>query len=145
MEKAVNGTHFEDMFLGAHADLLRYTNTGIYLNYRSAIDEVKNTLLNNNYDPTKPGTNVSRKLRTLVAKKLHLKDHNSLKFYPSVGGSLDHHHGVDCFMELDGKMVTLDLTIRDSKQSYKANVLVTEDELTQDRNAVADKIVHAFN
>lgn len=64
-------------------------------------------------------------------------------FYTAVRTPLDVYHGVDGFFELDGIVVTVDVTMNSRKDSCKADVLVCREDLA-DLPALAGRIAREF-
>lgn len=89
-------------------------------------------------DPTHPKESFPKDLRVAIADALGLttiEELNRVKYYTAVGSHLDTFHGVDAFIELEGKtpgesrIVTFDVTLRTeaaAKKGAKANVIIRE-------------------
>ncbi len=60
-------------------------------------------------------------------------------FFSAVGSALDVFHGVDGFFEFEGEVVTIDLTMNPLKDSTKADLLVTSEEIAE-TSALAGRI-----
>lgn len=82
-------------------------------------------------DPISPSPAFAKKLREAILDampRLPQELHKNLKFYTSVGSPLDRYHGVDAFLEFEviGKdpiRITLDITMKPKKDSWKADIL----------------------
>lgn len=94
-------------------------------------------------DPENPKRELPRNLRLALIKKLGIsKDENyRVKYYSSVGTMLDHTPGVnaDAFFEINGTNMTIDITMRDSKEEWesRADVVIARTDLIAIDNLVA--------
>ncbi len=90
-------------------------------------------------DPTNPEKPFPRDLRIAIADALGLvttEEMERLRYYTAVGSPLDTFHGIDAFVELEGKtpkeksnFVTFDITLRtelSAKQGANANVIIRQ-------------------
>jgi hypothetical protein len=89
-----------------------------YLPFRQAAD-----LVRQNQPPVKAP--VAVRLERQVSEMLG----STVKFYTAVRSTLDERHKVDAFFELSGVMVTIDLTMNPHKDSGKADLIVTAEEI----------------
>jgi hypothetical protein len=80
-------------------------------------------------DPTNPEAPLLRDLRIEMIDSMELTDEQAdkLKLYTAVGSPMDLFHGVDAIIDYDGKIVTMDLTLKPSDEGKKADVVVTGD------------------
>ena len=115
-----------------------------YLTFKEALDLVKKFQPIDNetkklQDPTHPKKAFPNDLRIAIADALGLattEELNRLKYYTAVGSPLDLFHGVDAFIELEGKtpeeqsrIVTFDVTLRTeaaAKRGANADVIIRE-------------------
>jgi hypothetical protein len=101
-----------------------------YMSFQEAADFVKE------HQQNLPGrSRALRELRNEVAADCKDKT-KPVKFFTAVGTSLDIYHGVDGFFEQDGRIATLDVSMRE-KESYKADVLLVA-SLDEEGNIVVD-------
>ena len=133
------GKLFEHDVLREGAGIFHVVAKPPYKTYKKAMAEVVEKTNQSNWDPSDPNTRVCNDLHATVAINLNLDDWNELKLYPAVGSAFDIYHGVDMFFELDGKIVTIDLTVNTDKDFYKANVIVTP-EMIEDIESLAKEI-----
>ena len=97
-----------------------------YMTYRDSVKYVKE---HQEWDPTDPSTDKANDLHALVAIDLDLEDFDELKLYNALDTPMDYFHGVDCFFEFEGEIVTIDLTVNPSKITYKADLVLHPDDL----------------
>jgi hypothetical protein len=101
-----------------------------YLPYQEALKTVRE-----NYDlnPENPTAPFARDLLLALLARLNLsqKRTTSAHFYSAIGTGLDHHHGIDAFIDIikSGtivKTITFDATLNPQKQTtgHKADVIV---------------------
>ncbi len=111
----MNGHLFEEVTLGVC--LVEYHG---YLTWQKAAEQVRTH---------QPCTHrpAARRLHAEVAKRFG-KCASAVKFYTAVHSPLDMFHGVDCFFEFRGVMVTIDVTINPGKNSGRADVVVQADD-----------------
>lgn len=81
------------------------------------------------WDPTDPSSPAANDLHTLVVEALGIEDYSAVKLYTAVSSPLDVFHGIDCFVEWEGIVVTIDLTANCKKDSYKADLVIHEDNV----------------
>lgn len=93
--------------------------------------------------PSDPEPRFAGDLFATVAGRLGIEDWSELKLYSSVGTPLDIFHGVDAFFEYRGGVVTIDVTLNQHKDVYKADYVVNPE--TTDLEVVADGIVSWLN
>ncbi|MDE1974947.1 MAG: hypothetical protein KGI49_00310 [Patescibacteria group bacterium] len=94
-----------------------------YLKFNQSIEEVKE---NQPYDPHHP-TGEAGSFHDAVAEAMGIEP-DQLEMYTAVGSALDRFHGVDGFFEFNGIVITVDVTANEHKDSYKARVIVTEED-----------------
>lgn len=88
-----------------------------------------------NVDPENPTRELPRNLRLALMKELGIPNEEShrVKFYSGVGTMLDYTPGInaDAFFEIDGVEITIDITIRDTKEAWEsgADLVVGRDDL----------------
>ncbi len=115
-----------------------------YLPFREAMELVKkfqpiDRKTRKIQDPTNPEKPFPRDLRIAIADALGLvtmEELERLRYYTAVGSPLDTFHGIDAFVELEGKtpkeksqFVTFDITLRteaSAKQGANANVIIRQ-------------------
>lgn len=66
----------------------------------------------------------------LLEQELRKEFGTAVSYFTAVRSTLDQIHGVDAFIECRGVIVTLDFTTNPDKDSCKAHILVTEDDVT---------------
>jgi hypothetical protein len=116
------GTEIEEEIIG-HA-LVSWNGT--YVPFKQSMRDVR---ANQPWDPSDPEPAFANDFHASVAVALGIEDYSELKLYTAVGSTLDVCHGIDCFFEFRGKIVTIDLTTNPSKVLAKANfVLNVSDE-----------------
>ena len=76
------------------------------------------------WDPSDPEPRFASDLHASVALALNLDDWSELRFYTAVGSPLDFFHGIDCFFEFRGLIVTIDLTVDPKKLVGKADLVL---------------------
>jgi len=86
----------------------------------------------NGWVPSRPGTRFASALRRCIASML-ANGSVDVRIFVSTGTPLDFYYGVDMFVEYHGRIVTIDLTMRKRKENFKAQVLVTRDDIVHDR------------
>lgn len=104
-----------------------------YVNYKNALNLArkfqpidKSDPEKKRMDPTNPKAPLAKDLRIELLDQLGIKDEESdrVKVFTAVGTPLDVFHGVDAFVEIDGKVVTLDITLReDISAKRKADII----------------------
>jgi hypothetical protein len=102
-----------------------------YQPYQQALKAVKEIQPG---DPSDPKTRFANDLHATICELMGLENYSQLKFYTSVGSSLDHFHGIDGFFELhidernpkNTIIVTIDITMNPNKgEQYKADHIIT--------------------
>ncbi|MFA6272264.1 MAG: hypothetical protein WC693_04125 [Patescibacteria group bacterium] len=102
-----------------------------YQPYQQALKSAKERQPGN---PSDPKARFANDLHATICELMGLEDYNQLRFYTSVGSSLDHFHGIDGFFELsidennpaDSIVVTVDITMNPNKgDQYKADHIIT--------------------
>ena len=78
-----------------------------------------------------------------VAERLCPEDYSKLKLYGAVNTPFDLFHGVDAFFEYEGRIVTLDLTLNEKKDEYKADFIINPEKT--DLDVAADWVISRFN
>jgi len=92
------------------------------------------------WDPTDPDPRQANDLHAWVCEGLGVEDYSQVCFYSALGTPLDRFHGVDCWFEVGGRVVTIDLTTDPSKERYKADVVLHPEDLEDGGKAVAEHI-----
>ena len=134
---AYTGRLFEEEVLGEI-----HVSWNGYMTYRDSVKYVKE---HQEWDPTDPDTDKANDLHALVAIDLDLEDFDELKLYNALNTPMDYFHGVDCFFEFLGEIVTIDLTINPEKIFYKADLVVHPDDLEEEGiKNIAYLISHIF-
>jgi hypothetical protein len=106
-------------------DQLHETET--YMKYKEAVNFAKS---HQRGDPFNPKRFFPKSLRDALKEQesLHVTDEDQIGFYTAVNSPLDRYHGVDAFVEYkqEGKsiIITIDVTMNSSKDSYKADVIL---------------------
>ena len=93
------------------------------------------------WDPTDPEPNMANTLHFHVCETLGVEDYSLVRFYSALGTPLDWFHGVDCWIEFDGRVVTIDLTINGYKNCHKADVVIHPEDLEDGGRNIAARIV----
>jgi hypothetical protein len=111
----------------------KFAFDGNYLKWREALNWViRNQFIIDN-DPTEPNTLMLSDLQFTVADTIGV-DANQVRIYSALGSAFDFFHGVDLFITYEGRMVTIDLTINESKRAsgYKADVILSEGDFEKE-------------
>jgi len=98
-----------------------------YKSWRVCVNEITQAFSKNenpHWDVSDPN-GICSDLFYYVAKALKVECMCDLKCFPAFGTSFDIFHGVDLFFVYQDRIVTVDLTINNNKDQYKANVLIT--------------------
>lgn len=103
-----------------------WSGNGEYVPYCRSMNMVKKY---QPWDPTDPSSRAANNLQVLIAEALSIEDYSEVKLYTAVGSPLDIWHGIDGFVEWMGFTVTIDLTANPLKESYKADIIIHEDEI----------------
>ncbi|MCR4279667.1 MAG: hypothetical protein NUV78_02955 [Candidatus Zambryskibacteria bacterium] len=90
---------------------------------------MRSVMANQPWDPSDPEPKFANDLHASVALALKLDDWSRLKLYTAVGSPLDYYHGVDCFFEFEGLIVTIDVTVNPNKLEYKADLVLNVSDL----------------
>ncbi|MDD4995250.1 MAG: hypothetical protein PHW53_02185 [Patescibacteria group bacterium] len=92
-------------------------------------------------DPANPRAPLLRDLKESLIDLMNLgeKDADKLKLYTAVNSPLDWLHGTDAFVDYDGRIITLDLTLKPSAEGKKADVVITGELPAPDDPAEEDK------
>ena len=80
-----------------------------------------------------PRTPFLKAMYNCIAPMLR-KGRSKLRVFVALGSSLDIFHGVDCFFDYEGKIVTVDVTISSWKERYKADVLITLEDIQRNEH-----------
>jgi hypothetical protein len=88
---------------------------------------------NQTWNPSDPTNKIANELHYKVAEQLGLDDVNELKFYSALGSPLDYFYGVDAFFEIGNSTFTLDLSINPHKKEAKADMVVHEEVLDDEK------------
>lgn len=129
-----NGEDFEIAVFGfSHLEVEKSRRK--YRGYPSldvCIKRVRNIQQKLGWSPRRPTTKVSKALFRAVASHLGpYKD--KLRMFCAIGTALDFVHGTDLFFECCGSVVTVDLTISKRKSSPKAMVVITLNDMLQNK------------
>ena len=101
--------------------------TETYMKYRQAVEFAKS---HQRGDPFNPKRFFPKSIRDTLKNEesLGVTEEEQIAFYTAVNSPLDRYHGVDAFVEYKkGEktvMVTIDVTMNSSKDSYKADVIL---------------------
>jgi hypothetical protein len=108
-----------------------------YISYAKCIELVKSSQPRG-WDPTDPPSVAGNDLHALVVEALDT-DYSEVKLYTALHSALDQFHGVDCFIEYQGRYATIDLTINPYKDSYKADFVLQESDIYNNEGKVNQK------
>lgn len=89
---------------------------------------------NQPWNPSDPDNKIANELHFQVAQKLGLDDVNELKFYSAIGSPLDFFYGIDAFFEIGDSTFTLDLSINPHKEVAKADMVIHEKDLFDEKS-----------
>jgi len=80
-------------------------------------------------DAANPEAPLLRDVKEALIDQMNLTDKqaDNLKLYTAVGSPMDVFHGADAIIEYDGKVVTIDLTLKPVDEGKKADVVVAGD------------------
>jgi hypothetical protein len=123
----LTGEGFEREVLGiSHVDInvKRLPKHNKKLNFFETVEMVKTIQGVYDWNPKIPKTKISKELFEIIRSLLKKGLGEKLRIFVSVGTRLDLHFGTDCFFELNGSVVTVDLTISNKKNDIKANILI---------------------
>lgn len=82
------------------------------------------------WSPSRPHTDLGRRLYSAVQRALRKPDVKHLKLYVALGSPLDWFFGVDAFFSVGDRVVTIDISIREKRIGrIRADVLITRDNL----------------
>jgi len=94
------------------------------------------------------GTCFTKELTTQISQIL-MTNKSNITLYSCLDTPMDKYHGVDCFIiwwgslrQESGRIVTLDITLKEEKPSHKADILVTPSKLCNFRELVQEIIGH---
>ncbi len=125
-----SGEDFERLVLGfSHQDIHHIFNRAKdKRDFNQCILEAKQLPTIYGTDPKKPKTKILRALFQNIQSnmKSYQKD---LRVFPCVGTVLDSNFGIDLFFECQGKIASVDLTIKRGKVNPKADVVITLEDL----------------
>lgn len=113
----------------------------------SAVEDAKLRQLARGTLSNSPKTTITKKLFRSVKQNLRRRNYQRLlEFYVAIGSALDVYHGIDMFFQIKGRIVTLDLTLRASKEGAKADFLLTADMIEKDQiEQLGKTIADTFN
>ncbi len=80
------------------------------------------------HDPKRPHAPFLREMYDCIAPSLR-KGRHYLRVFIAIKTPLDYWHGVDFFFEYEGKVVTVDITLKPRKDFYKADILITLNDI----------------
>ena len=140
-ESGLTGRLFESEVLPRLSDAWRHQG---YFDEKRSFDWVRQ---NQEWNPSDPSNKIANNLHCSVAEKLELDDYNELKFYSALNSPLDYYYGIDAFLELDGDVYTLDLSINSHKEEAKADMVVSEHDLMTDEGIedLANRIARFYS
>ena len=92
------------------------------------------------WNPTDPEPRQANNLHFYVCEALKVEDYSKVRFYSALGTPLDFFHGVDCWIEYDSRVVTIDLTANGHKDYHKADVVVHPEDLEDGGERIAEYI-----
>lgn len=110
-----------------------------YMPYNRAMTLAKNLAV---WDPTDPAPRQANNLHFYVCEALGVEDYSQVRFYSALGTPLDFYHGVDCWVEFGGRVVTIDLTANIHKDHHKADVVVHPEDLEDEGKRLASYIAN---
>ena len=83
-------------------------------------------------DPSDPDLRVANDLHASVAIAMGLVDWEELCLFTSIGTPLDSFHGIDGWFEFRGRVLTMDVTTNEQKDSYKADMIIHPRDIEDD-------------
>lgn len=88
----------------------------------------------------------TRKTSTVVALECAFENALGMpvRFYTAVGSALDFYYGIDAFIEFNGQIVTIDLTMNDEKVCGRADVIVHKNDLPKLLGILASAMLSKF-
>lgn len=123
------GSLFEEEIL---AECIFEWNT--YVDYAKCIELVKANQPKF-WNPCDPPTAAANDLHALIVEALN-EQYDNVRLFTALRTPLDRYHGVDCFVEYGKKIVTIDVTINSHKQDYKADFILSENDIYNDEGKV---------
>jgi len=95
-------------------------------------------------DPANPAAPLLRDLKEALIEQWGLTDEEAddLKLYTAVGSPLDFLHKVDAFIDYEGRIVTLDLTLRTETGKKTADVIISGELPSPDDPKTEDAYLH---
>jgi hypothetical protein len=124
----MNGTFFEVQIL----DRCTFLNHD-YFSYRRSL-QIARESQPRGWDPCDPHIQAANDLHYFVFEAMGIEEIESLKLYTALNTPLDYYHGVDCFFEFNGEVVTIDLTLNLNKPDVKADVRIDDQIIDDDKN-----------
>ena len=110
-----------------------------YTSYENSMNIVKKS---QPWDTTDPQPRFANNLHANVAMALGIEDWSQLQFYTAVGSPLDYFHGIDCFFEFQGHVVTIDVTTNPDKDEYRADFILQRD--TDEQEIFCKEVANAL-
>ena len=108
-----------------------------YLPYREAMALARRHPA---WDPSDPDPRPANDLHFWLCEELGVEDFSRVRLYSALGTPFDIFHGVDLWVEVDGQVVTIDLTANENKDYHKADVVVHPEDLEDGGKALAANI-----
>lgn len=132
----VTGSQFEEEFLSVAK--MRVTWNGEYIPYRKSMD-----LIRMNQEPNSALCGAGLRFRDAVASHLNVGI-EEVRVYGSLHTCLDEKHGIDMFIDFRGITITIDLTSNPQKAGYKADVIVSKEDVGNNFVLAADRVAYAI-
>lgn len=108
-----------------------------YIPFAKCIELVKSSQPRS-WDPCDPPSVAGNDLHALVVEALNV-DYSDVKLYTALHSALDQFHGIDCFVEYNGQIATIDITTNPHKDYYKADFILQESDIYNDEGKVNQK------
>ena len=135
MMTGLTGRLFEWSVLGR--ELVTPLSLRGYMSYQKAMALARRLA---SWDPTDPEPQMANTLHFYVCEALGVECYSEVRFYSALGTPLDLFHGVDCWIEVRGRVVTIDLTANGHKDYHKADVVVHPEDLEDGGKGIARRI-----
>jgi hypothetical protein len=132
----VTGSQFEEEFISIAK--MKVTWNGEYMSYHRSMD-----LIRRNQEPNSALCEAGIKFRDAIASRLNVGI-EEVRVYGSLHTCLDEKHGVDMFIDFRGMTITVDLTSNPQKAGYKANVIVSREDVGNNFVLAADRVAYAI-
>jgi hypothetical protein len=132
----VTGSQFEEEFISVAK--IKVTWNGDYIPYHRSME-----LIRRNQEPSSALCEAGIKFRDAIASHLNVMI-EEVRVYGSLHTCLDEKHGVDLFIDFRGTTITVDLTSNPQKAGYKANVIVSREDVNDNFILAADRVAYAI-